>query len=116
MSERIEKINQLLKQHISEIINKELTIKSGVFISISKVNCSKDLKYAEILISVYPDKEGNYALKTLKKEMYKIQGHLNKKLKMKPLPRISFTLDHKQEEIEEMEKIFKKIKQEKNNS
>jgi ribosome-binding factor A len=112
MSERIEKINQLLKQHLSEIINKELTVKNGVFISIPKAECGKDLRQAKIFLSVYPDKENNYALKTLQKEAYKIQGLLNKKLKMKPLPKISFVIDNKQEEIEEIEKVFKQIEEE----
>ncbi|MFW5885226.1 MAG: 30S ribosome-binding factor RbfA [Patescibacteria group bacterium] len=112
MSNRIEKVDQLIRKELAEIINKELTLKAGIFVSISSVKCSRDLKNAQVQVSVYPDKEEDYVLKTLNKEIYKLQGALNKKLKMKPLPKIFFVTDHSQERVEELEEIFKRIKEE----
>jgi ribosome-binding factor A len=112
MSSRIEKVNQLVRKELSEIINRELTLKAGVFVSISSVKCSGDFKSSQVKVSVYPDKEEEYVLKTLNKEVYKLQGILNRKLKMKPLPKIFFVTDHSQERVEELEEIFKKIREE----
>jgi ribosome-binding factor A len=109
MSYRIQQINELIRNHIAEIITRELNLKPGVFLTIAKVDTSSDLRYTHILISVFPEKESEYALKTLEKEIYRIQGKLNKKLKIRPLPRIKFALDNTEAKADEIEKILKKI-------
>lgn len=106
MSERITKINNLIKQHVAEILARELSLKPGIFLTVSKVDTSKDLRYTKAFISVFPYKESTYAMKTLSKEIYSIQGKLNKKLKIKPLPKLSFELDSTEEEADKIEKIL----------
>ena len=112
MNPRIEKINSLIQQHAADIIARELSLKKGIFISIVKVDTSKDLRYTRIFLSVYPVREKDYAMKTLKKEIYKIQGELNKRMKTKILPRINFVLDEKQEKISEIDEVFDQIRRE----
>lgn len=106
MSERIQKLNKLIKKHLGEILSRELSMKSGVFITISKVDTTSDIRYTRVSISVFPFKEADYVLKTLDKEIYSIQGALNKKLAMRPLPRIEFILDATEEKADEIEKIL----------
>ncbi|HEX8974533.1 MAG TPA: ribosome-binding factor A [Patescibacteria group bacterium] len=106
MSDRITKINKLIKQHIGEILMRELSMKPGIFLTISKVDTSPDLRYTRVFISVFPQKESDYALKTISKEMYSLQGALNQKLHMKPLPRLQFRLDTTEAEADEIEKIL----------
>lgn len=109
MSHRISKINELLKQQISEIISRELNLKPGVFLTVSKVDTSKDLRYTRIFISIFPEREINYALETLKKETYLIQGKLNKKLFIKIVPKIEFAVDHTESKADEVEKLLNDI-------
>ena len=109
MNARIERINELIKQHTNNIILKDLSLKDGVFITIAKVDTTPDLRYTRVSISVFPYKESDYALKTLNKEIYTIQGALNKKLAMRPLPRIEFILDSTEEEADKIEKILKEV-------
>lgn len=106
MSERIAKLNKLIKRHISEILARELSLKSGVFLTVSKVDTSDDLRYTRIFLSVFPHKESDYAMKTINKELYNLQGVLNKKLQMKPLPRLEFIEDSTEEEADKIEKIL----------
>lgn len=106
MSERIVKLNKLFKEHLGEIFQRELSLKPGVFLTIAKVDTSRDLRYTRVSISVFPFKESNYAIKTIEKEIYSIQGALNKKLKMRPLPRLQFILDSTEEEADKIEKIL----------
>ena len=113
MTSRIQKVNDLIRDNLSEIINKELSLKSDVFVSIVKVDTSKDLRYSRVFISTYPETERSYVKKTLEKEAYNIQGELNKTLSMKILPRIEFKCDKVQEKVEELEKLFDKINKEK---
>ena len=93
MSQRIEKINELVKKYVNDIVLKDLSLKGGVFITIAKVDTTPDLRYTRIFISIFPESERDYGIKTLEKEAFKIQGALNKKLHMRPLPKIVFQLD-----------------------
>jgi len=109
MPSRIEKINELIKRYLGEIMTQELDLKSGVFITISKVDTTPDLRYTRVFISVFPEKDIDYAMKTLKKEIYKLQGMLNRKLAMKPLPKIEFKVDLTEAKADEIEKLLKEI-------
>lgn len=109
MSYRIEKINELIKQQISEIISRELDLKPGVFVTVAKVDTAKDLRYTRIFVSIFPERESDYVLKTLRKEVYRLQGVLNKKLSMRPLPKIEFYQDATESKADEVEKILKII-------
>ena len=109
MSERTIKLNKLIKRHLGEIFLKELSLKPGLFLTVSKVDTTPDLRYTQVFISVFPYKESNYAIKTLAKELYSIQGSLNKKLKMRPLPRLKFELDPTEENADKIEKILLEI-------
>ena len=109
MLNRIDKINELIKRHVGEIIIRNLDLKPGIFITVSKVDTSPDLRYTRVFVSIFPEKETNYALATLRKEIYAIQGLLNKKLATKPLPRIEFKVDTTEIKADEIEKLLKQI-------
>jgi len=109
MSDRIPKLNELIKRHLGEILMRNLSLKPGVFLTIAKVDTTPDLRYARISVSVFPDSETNYAMKTLKKESYILQGQLNKKLQMRPLPRLTFVADMTEAKADVIEKILKDI-------
>jgi len=109
MSFRIQQINELIRNHVAEILVKELDLKPGIFLTVSRVDTSPDLRYTHIFVSVFPEKESQYALKTLEKELYRIQGKMNKKLSLRPLPRIKFALDKTEVRADEVEKILKNI-------
>lgn len=94
---------------MSEILSRDLNLKPGIFITISKVDTTKDLRYTRIFISIFPQKETEYTVKTLEKEKHSIQGILNKKLHLKILPRIEFKVDTTEAEADGIEKILKKI-------
>lgn len=109
MSERIKKINELIKSNIAEIFTRDLNLKSGVFVTITKVDTTADLRYTRVFISVFPESETTYVLKTFQKEIYKLQGSLNRMLHMKPLPKIEFRLDDTEVQADKIEKLLKEI-------
>jgi ribosome-binding factor A len=109
MSNRLPKINELIKKHISEIISRDLDLKPGVFLTVAKIDTTPDLRYTRIFVSIFPEREIDYAAKTLTKEIYHLQGALNKKLFMRPLPKIEFKIDMTESKANEIEKLFKEI-------
>lgn len=95
---------------MGEIFARELDLKPGVFLTLAKVDTTKDLRYTHVFVSVFPEKEGNYVKVALDNEKKDIQRRLSKRLKMKLLPRIIFKLDTTEAEADEIEKILREIK------
>lgn len=106
---RIIKVNELLRKLLGEIMERELSLKKGVFITIAKIDTSRDLRYTRMFISVFPEQESHYITETLKKELPKIQKELYSKLHMKPMPKLSFEIDTTAQEADVVEKLLKEI-------
>ncbi|MFA6193679.1 MAG: 30S ribosome-binding factor RbfA [Parcubacteria group bacterium] len=109
MSLRIERVNELIKTSIAEIIAREVELPPGVFVTVAKVDTTRDLRYAQVFVSVFPENKFGSAIKILSKKLYILQGSLNKKLHMKPLPRIEFVSDHTEAEADKIEKLLREI-------
>jgi len=109
VSQRIIQLNSLIQNHLGEIFQRELSLKPGVFVTISKVDTTDDVRYTRVSLSVFPYKESNYALKAIGNEKYAIQGALNRRLAIKPLPRLVFQIDSTEEKADEIEKILLQI-------
>lgn len=106
MSSRIHKINSLIKSHINDILSKDVHLKPGLFVTVSKVDTTADLRYTRIFLSVFPEKEFDYVMRTLKKEIYAIQGKLNKKLSLKIFPKIEFKVDRTPSMADKLERLL----------
>lgn len=109
MSFRIKKINSLIKQQISRILSRKLNLKPGIFLTVSRVDTTKDLRYTRIFVSVFPESEINYTLKTLEKESGFLRKELGKELKIKILPRLNFKIDTTEAKADEIEKIIRDL-------
>ncbi|MFA5926220.1 MAG: 30S ribosome-binding factor RbfA [Parcubacteria group bacterium] len=109
MFSRIDRINELIKNTLAQVIQEEAEIPLGVFLTVTKVDTSRDLRYARVFVSVFPEKKFGETLRRLEKKVYSIQGILNKKLNMKPLPRIEFISDRTEAQADEIEKILKDL-------
>lgn len=108
-SPRIPKVNELIRSHISQILERDLMLKGGVLVTVAKVDTTKDLRYTRVSVSVFPEQESRYILETLKKETSKLQKKLRSRLYMKPLPRLSFLLDSTEQQADAVEKILKNL-------
>jgi len=106
---RIDRVNEFIKTSIAEIIVREVELPPGVFVTVAKVDTTRDLRYAQVFVSVFPEKNFGNAIKILNKKIYSLQGSLNKKLHMKPLPRIEFVSDHTEAEADKIEKVLKEL-------
>jgi len=92
MSLRVEKINELIKHYLNDIFLTHLSFKKDVFVTITKIDTSSDFRYAKASISVFPEKEFPYVLKTLQKEIFFVQIKEDKKTGQKWLMSV-FPLD-----------------------
>jgi len=109
-TQRILKINKLIKQELGKIILTDIDFPRDIILTITKVKTSADLRYADVFISVLPDKKDIEVKKMIEENIYFIQGKLNKKLFMKPLPRIRFVIDRSGEYVEKIGRIIEENK------
>ena len=107
--ERIKRINTLLQKSLSEIFRQESNFSPEVIVTIQKVETSPDLVQSKIRISVFPSKKAEEVIGSLKKNIGHFQRILNKKLKMKKVPRIIFELDFTEEKAARIEELLKRI-------
>ncbi|MFA6285481.1 MAG: 30S ribosome-binding factor RbfA [Parcubacteria group bacterium] len=108
-SSRLNRVNELIKITLAEIISREVELPPGVFATVMKVDTTRDLRYAQVFVSVFPENKFGKTMEFLQKRIYSVQGELNKKLHMKPLPRIEFVCDHTEAEADKIEKMLKEL-------
>jgi ribosome-binding factor A len=90
---RIVRIESLLKQEISRIIQKDFRENLGL-ISITAIRISKDLANATVYYSHFgSEKEQKRSFEKLKKSASFIKGNLSKVIRLKRIPNLSFRLD-----------------------
>ncbi len=105
MSQRIQRVNELIKQEISKILLKEIDF-TDILVTITNVDTSPDLKNCKIKISVIPTDKSELALEIIKKRIYPVQQELNKKLHLKYVPKISFEIDQIESKAQRIEEIL----------
>lgn len=112
-SERIQRINQLIKKELSQIILKEIEFPIGVLVTLTRVETTSDLRESNVWVSAIPEGKLKKILEILNKNIYFLQQRLNKRLKMKPLPRIKFLEEKRASEAGRIEEILEELKKEK---
>ena len=78
---RIDRINELLKSELANLINREIPLDGGL-ITVSYVDTSPDLRNAKVGISVIPNNVTGTALKNVKNN----RNYFSKELKNQLLP------------------------------
>ncbi len=111
--ERAEKFNELIKKELGQIVFEFLDVKPGVLVTITRVSTHANLFSAVVFISVFPASETTVIMDRLNRAIYHIQQLLNKKMRVRPVPKIIFKRDKNPEEAGEVEKLLEQIKNEK---
>lgn len=94
MTTRQEKVKELLKEEISEIIRREMKDPRLGFVTVTDAEVTSDMRHAKIFVSVLgSDEERQRNLKILKNSEGFFWQALRKRIKMKVLPEIHFILD-----------------------
>ncbi|MBN1778884.1 MAG: 30S ribosome-binding factor RbfA [Candidatus Buchananbacteria bacterium] len=112
MSHRLEQISEVIRHEIGGLLLTEVEFPVGCLVTIVEVQTSKDLRHAKIIISVMPVKFTAKVLEKLQKNIGHLQFELNKKLSMKPLPRIRFAIDRTEHKAVGIEELLDKIRKE----
>jgi len=109
---RLEKVNILIQKELGNIILKEIDIFPGILVTITRVECSNSLFNCKVFVSVVPEDKIDDVLDLLKRHIYDIQQLLNKKLRMRPVPKIEFLKEKKTSEAARIDELLWQIKKE----
>lgn len=110
MSERVQRINKLLQEEIGQIILKEYGL-PNILTTITRVECSSSLQQANVFISVLPDESLDRVFKLLNRHVWEIQQQINKKLRMRPIPKIIFVVETETKKAARIEKLLQDAKE-----
>lgn len=119
---RIAKVNSLIQKELGPILHEYLDWQNGL-ITITKVDTSKDMKYAKVWISIFSTPNGKESqspkfdiaqadkkiLDFLAKNIYDIQGEVNKHFNTKIIPRLSFHLDTSPRYVEHIDELIREV-------
>jgi ribosome-binding factor A len=108
MSRRIERVSELVKREISEVIQ-PLHLGGG-FVTVTDAVISPDLKDGRIYISVIgTDEQKQQALATLESRHGHIQHELSRRVVLKYTPKLKFLLDETESRAQHIEHLLDEL-------
>ena len=107
--DRVQRVNQLIKKELNQIILKEVDFPKDVLVTITRVESSSNLIQVRVYVSVMPENKTGQIMSILSRDIYSIQQGLNKRLKMRPIPKIIFVEEKTTREAAKVEKILEEI-------
>lgn len=109
---RLEKMNSLIQQLVGEIIHPYLSSQNALT-TVSRVEVSKDTKWVKVWLSIIGG-DDDEIFEIITKNLYDIQGELNRQLDLKLVPRLQFFLDTSPRYAQHIDELIKKIHEEDN--
>ena len=106
---RREQIEQLLREEISRVLVRDLEFPKGTMVTVTHIAMSRDGHYAHAYVTLLgTDPKG--ALAMLRKNIYHIQKTINRKMQIRPVPKISFKIDEEEYNRERVERSIAGLK------
>jgi len=94
MSLRLQRVRELLKREIGEVIRRELPVAEAGLININDVMVSGDLHSALVYVGIFgTDAQKKHGSALLQKERKRIQGLVGNAVVLKYTPQLKFIVD-----------------------
>ena len=111
---RVEKVQELMKQEISDIIFNELKDPRIGFVTVTSVACTEDLREAKIYVSVMGDeKKARDTLNGLNSSLGFVRREIGKRIRLRFTPEISFALDTSLNYSDHIQRLLNEIHEDK---
>ena len=111
MSHRIERVNQLIRQEISQLLQREVKDpRLGGLISITEVDTAADLKHAKVYVScLCSEDEKKELLATLSSASGFFHNELMKRLTLRHVPILEFRWDYSLEKGAHLQELIDRV-------
>ena len=116
MAHRIEQVNSLIRQEISQLLQRQVKDpRLGNFIAVTEVSTSPDLKYARGFVSrIGGEEEKQETLRALTSASGFFRRELARRLKLRYTPELSFRWDDSIERGDHLQQLIDRVTTEKN--
>jgi len=115
VKDRALRVNELIKRELNNILLRELDFPKDTLITLTRVETSSNLIQSKVYVSVMPEKQHEKVLIFLNKAVFNFQQLLNKRLRMRPAPKIIFVKEREIQKADKVEEILEKITENKSN-
>ncbi len=113
MSRRTEQVAEIIKEYVSEAIQRELKDPRLGFVTVTRTEVSSDLKYAKIFFSVLGDEQVKAdSLSVLKRASSYLRRELSHRLTMRYVPALQFQFDAAMEHGDKIQRLLKQLAEE----
>jgi ribosome-binding factor A len=111
MSTRTERVEELLKVEISDMIHRDLKDPRLGFVTVTDAEVTKDLRHAKVYISVMGDeKTREESLAVLQRAAGHIRSEFGRRVHIKIVPEITFRMDTAIETGSRIFELLEKVK------
>ncbi len=115
-TDRITRVNELLRREIGAVVLQVLSREPGLnagAVTVTRVETSRNLRHAEVWVSVLGEAEGQRALlAAVRRHRPEIQERVSDAVVLKYTPRLTFTLDHSVEQGDRVLGLLAELEQE----
>jgi ribosome-binding factor A len=108
---RSQRVGDLLRKEIADIIIYRLKDPRIGFITVTGVDVTDDIKLARVYVSIFQEGERKTTLEVLNSAKSFVRSELSKRLRMKFIPSIEFRLDTSIEYGNKIEELLKEIEE-----
>jgi ribosome-binding factor A len=94
MKHRLERVNEVVKRELSELILRDLNFEPAVLVTVTAVDISPDLKQCHVYVSVIgASYQKSDVIAELQEHRVTLQRELSKRVVLKYTPHLHFKLD-----------------------
>jgi ribosome-binding factor A len=94
MKHRLERVNEVLKRELSEIISREINFAPQVLVTITAVDIAPDLRQCHVFVSIIGQEAQKVrVLEQLEEHRTTMQRELSRRVVLKYTPHLYFKLD-----------------------
>jgi ribosome-binding factor A len=116
MKHRLERVNEVVKRELSELINREINFSSQVLVTITAVDIAPNLRQCTVFVSVVGKQEQkSHVLDALENHRIMLQRELSKRVILKYTPHLNFKLDESVERGNRVLNIIQDLDEKKEN-
>jgi ribosome-binding factor A len=109
---RIEKVQEFIKQEISQIILTDLKDPRVGFVTVTRVEVTGDLQHAKIFVSLMGSPEQKQAtLQGLQRALGFMRAEIGKRLRLRMIPDLALAVDESLDHSVRIQKLLDEIKQ-----
>ena len=110
---RLQRVNQLIREEISQIVQRELKDPRLGFVTVTEVDVAKDLRTAKVYVSVLgSEADWKASLQALENARGFIRNWLTPRLRLRAIPHLTFHADRSMAHAAHIQTVLEELRTE----